>query len=175
MVSHFRSITAALTVLIGAFSPPFTSSAQQYEDPAIAICEFVKLHEQTRDPSYQRLSGDIHKQTASIIYEMSVLNLAPTTQIAECRYSLSEGGYQLDLAETELERACVEARDGGRQLATQLDLGPEEMIVVTIMCEPHLKAISEREQDLEPLLRQIRSAGVYPIAPSTTALSENQK
>jgi len=172
---HFgcRSLATAFTLLSSAVSSPFTASAQQYDDPAIAICEFVKLNEKMRDPSYQRLSGDIHNQTASIIYQMSVLNLPPTTQIVECRYQLADGRYEFDFAQTEMEKACVDARNGGRELAMQLDLGPDEMIIITLMCEPHFEEMASKESGLAPLLDQLRRAGVYPMSVGSTALGRD--
>lgn len=152
-------------------APVISLAAQSYDDPAVAICEAVALHDQMENSSYKRISGDVYGLTASIIYEISALNLAPTTQIAECHYRQSDGSYILDFAITKDERACQDAGADWNVLGKHPDRLTEEAVIAATLCESYIAAVTNRETAIEPWLKLARDAGAYPIATTATALN----
>jgi hypothetical protein len=78
------------TAAMIAISAP--AYAQQYDDPAVAVCEFMMLGGQVAPPGYQRTNTSIDGSTVSIDYEVQVLNIAPRQATYACTFSVSEDG-----------------------------------------------------------------------------------
>lgn len=83
--------TASIMLAVTAALLP-SSNAQEYDDPAIAACEFILLQGKEAPTGYERTSAEIAGLNVTIRYTVQVLNVQPRSKEHTCEYELRPDG-----------------------------------------------------------------------------------
>jgi len=89
-----RALLAFLLVLVATA----WASAQQFDDPAVTVCELLMQPEYEIEKNvYRRLSASVAGQGAAIDAEWGVPGARPHSVHYECKYRMSDGEWALDV------------------------------------------------------------------------------
>ena len=95
-------MTRLLAVLI-LFTAPAWASAQEFDDPAVVVCELVaRANYEIAPIKVTRTSATVDGLNVQISFDRQILNSEPITQDLTCPFKLSGGKYMLDADPTVL-------------------------------------------------------------------------
>jgi hypothetical protein len=102
-----------LVIVVGAtVTAPF-AAAQEYDDPAVSVCELLVRPEfEIEKNIYRRVAASVVDQKVVLDIEWAVAGAKPNPAHVECAYRESQDGWVLDL-----EISGLSARPGYRSIS----------------------------------------------------------
>ncbi len=136
----------------------------QYDDPAVAACEFSLKQEINPGISYKRTAATITAASVTLTYEISALGTRPKQQSRKCEFALAGGKFWFADRRPMRDSPCA------REIAASIkDRTPTSRQRVRV-CEAKARGEAANEHLRELRDRPLVDLGIYPIAPEDTGL-----
>lgn len=152
------------------------AQAQQYDDPAVALCEYYRFGGNAVPQAYKRVGSKIEGLIVTLSYEYSVLNIKPRIEDISCTFQLGEDGrFEFPQPHAAEALECtdkVEALDGVKKPVP----GSPEALALVDELQNCLKVMTGFEAAAREHIKILMTpilAEVYPIRPEDTALTAN--
>lgn len=150
------------------------TNPEEWDDPAIAVCEWLVKHEDVSpDSKYDRMSASIEGSSAVISYSISVLNTAPETKTRHCEFFLDGAEFMLKDPPVPM-KDCQKEIDAAMPLQARLNTDPDRIAAVKALEACGVKLNFAASIARERLLRRdmpLMATGIYPIKREKTKLS----
>lgn len=131
------------------------AQGQDYDDPAIAVCEQELLVQRPPIGTYERISGVIDGSTVQVRYTDTVLNIRPEERQFSCRFALEGDKFQMVLQLSPDFEACADIDK------TKLDSCGAALKEERLIAERRIRVFT-----------RLKEAGIIPIDAAETRLKQ---
>lgn len=169
-----------ITMAIGLACGVSPAAAQEYDDPAVAVCEWeLKNTKIPPEAEYRRESASIDGSTVIITYSTSVLKTRPIEADYACEFEEGEGGFIFAYSPPpDISKECagpLARHDHTLFLqSTGTPVDPELYRETKAEADECISRAKEAMRGIAAYLdayTTLSSMGIYPIDPEMTELS----